>query len=66
MARNLPFGLSETLVTALMRSREDHPRELPLSAQSLEGEPLCRPLACAFDFIGVDRALESGVLGGVD
>lgn len=65
-ARNLPFGLMETLVTAFTLSREDQARLLLLSANSFAGEPLGMAL-CAVGLTpdnGLARV--SGVLGGVD
>lgn len=63
-AKNLPFGLIETLVTAFILSRDD--QVLPLSADSPAGDPryillFVPPLAG-----GMARLRDSGVTGGVD
>lgn len=63
-ARKFPSGLIETLVTALILSRDDHGRGLPVSATSLDGELLWLfPVERRLDR---DLALASGVAGGVD
>lgn len=65
-ARNLPLGLSETLVTALILSLEDQARGLPPSGVSLDGDPL-GTFKCGLERIwDSDRDRGSGVVGGVD
>lgn len=64
-ARNLPFGLIETLVTALILSLDDHARGLPLSEVSPEGD--AGRLRCGLERIWErERDLGSGVAGGVE
>lgn len=64
-ARNLPFGLIETLVTALILSLEDHARGLPLSEASPDGD--AGRLMCGLErMCERERDLGSGVAGGVD
>jgi hypothetical protein len=65
-ARKRPLGLMETLVTALILSLDDQARGLPLSAASLDGDPL-GTFRCGFErMCERDRDRGSGVAGGVD
>jgi hypothetical protein len=65
-ARNLPFGLIDTLVTAFILSLDDQDRGLLVSGRSLDGDPLW-VILCAFALmLDIDFALVSGVDGGVD
>lgn len=63
-AKNRPFGLIETLVTAFILSRDV--QVLPLSVDSPAGDPRYILPFCPDLVDGTARLRESGVTGGVE